>query len=54
MVFNKMDRLNADDTDVVQSMNGVIGISALNPQTARPLLEEIENKLWHGLTESVH
>lgn len=49
MVYNKMDRLSPQETDVVNAMAGVIGISAVQPQTARPLLEEIENKLWSGI-----
>lgn len=46
MVYNKMDRLSADQVDVVTSMNGVIGISATHPETAPPLLTAVEEKLW--------
>lgn len=48
MVFNKRDRLTPEARDVVSQLTGVIGISALEPETARPLLEAIEAKLWAG------
>ena len=48
MVFNKMDRLDPEQTDVVDSMTGVVGISALHRESAKPLLEQIEAKLWSG------
>lgn len=49
MVFNKMDRLTPEQADVVHSMTGVIGISAVHPSTAAPLLQAIETKLWTGV-----
>ncbi len=46
MVFNKMDRLSHDERAVVAAMSGVIGISALNIDSTKPLLDALEERLW--------
>jgi GTP-binding protein HflX len=46
LVYNKMDRLSAEERELVSTTTGVIPISALNAQSTRPLLGAMEDALW--------
>jgi GTP-binding protein HflX len=46
IVFNKIDRISADEASNILKRYDAIAISALNPETFKPLLFCIENKIW--------
>jgi GTP-binding protein HflX len=46
LVYNKMDRLTPEDRELVSATANVIPISALSPQSTRPLLGAMEDALW--------
>ncbi|MFC1823894.1 GTPase HflX [Thermodesulfobacteriota bacterium] len=50
LVLNKSDLLNPDETDSLAQNLGGIAISALNPQSLSPMLEQIEHTLWLNST----
>lgn len=45
-VFNKTDRLSPEVADNLCRLHGAMGLCALQRQTLRPLLAEIEARLW--------
>lgn len=45
-VFNKIDRLSPEVADNLCRLHGAMGLCALQRQTLRPLLAEIEARLW--------
>jgi GTP-binding protein HflX len=45
-VFNKIDRLSPEVADNLCRLHGAMGVCALQRQTLRPLLSEIEARLW--------
>jgi GTP-binding protein HflX len=49
LVFNKLDRMSKPDlTRRLRDHNGAVPISALRPESTRPLLSEVERILWHS------
>jgi GTP-binding protein HflX len=49
LVFNKLDRMSKLDLKHrLRDFNGAVPISALQPETTRPLLSEVERVLWHS------
>lgn len=45
LVFNKCDQLPAGQAEVLCQRYGAIGISALHPETLRPLIQQLEERL---------
>ncbi len=45
LVFNKCDQLPAGQADVLCQRYGAIGISSLHPETLRPLIQQLEDRL---------
>ncbi len=48
LVFNKADGLPAGEIEALKKRFNALTVSAINPSTLRPLLDEIEINLWHG------
>jgi GTPase len=46
IVFNKSDMVDRGTTDNIISRYGAVAVSALDPQTLRPLLGDIESRIW--------
>jgi GTPase len=46
LVFNKADKTDKITTDNIMSRYGAVAVSALDPQSLRPLLGEIESRIW--------
>jgi GTP-binding protein HflX len=46
MVFNKVDQLDPEEVEQRSKGYQAFCLSALRPDTARPLLEELERRLW--------
>lgn len=46
LIFNKVDKVSKEETENIVSRYNAIAISALNPKTFDPLLNEIERNLW--------
>lgn len=49
LVFNKCDRLGQPEVEAVCRRYGAIGVSALNPETLRPLMPHLEQRLIAAL-----
>jgi GTP-binding protein HflX len=45
LVFNKCDQLPTGQAEVLCQRYGAIGISALHPETLRPLIRHLEERL---------
>jgi GTP-binding protein HflX len=45
LVFNKCDQLPTGQAEVLCQRYGAIGISALHPETLRPLIQHLEERL---------
>jgi GTP-binding protein HflX len=57
LVLNKLDKLPAADAARLRAEHRAIGVSALDPQTLRPLLLAIEEGLWregHTVADAAH
>ncbi|MCE9536979.1 MAG: 50S ribosome-binding GTPase, partial [Nitrospirae bacterium] len=52
LVFNKCDQLPAKQAEVLCERYGAIGISALHPETLRPLIQQLEERLAVLVPES--
>lgn len=50
LVFNKIDKIPDDEREGLIKRYGAIAISALDPDTFKPLLETIEAYLWKTVT----
>jgi GTP-binding protein HflX len=46
LVFNKSDRLTPQEREGLAAGTGTVSISALDPQSTRPLLAAMEDALW--------
>ncbi|GAB6182288.1 GTPase HflX [Thermodesulfovibrio hydrogeniphilus] len=46
LVFNKIDKINLSDADVICKRYNAIGISAKQKETLLPLIEELKRRLW--------
>lgn len=46
IVFNKIDKMPADETEFILSRYNAIAISALRKETFTPFLEALENLIW--------
>jgi GTP-binding protein HflX len=47
-VFNKTDRLDPELAENLCAGAGALGVSALRRDTLRPLLAEVEARVWRG------
>ncbi|MDA8325445.1 MAG: GTPase HflX [Nitrospiraceae bacterium] len=47
VVFNKADRLSADEAGALSARYGAVAVSALAPSTFGPLLAALEDAIWH-------
>ena len=45
IVYNKTDLLKAGESDWLSDKDGV-AVSAISPDTLRPLVERIEQQIW--------
>ena len=48
LVFNKTDRISADIVDRIMPRYDATAVSAVRPESLRPLLAEIENRIWQN------
>lgn len=48
LVFNKTDRLPADEAEFIRMRFNAITVSALDPSSFRPLLDSIETFIWNS------
>lgn len=48
LVFNKTDRLPADEVEGIKMRFSAIAISAIDPSSFKPLLDAIETHIWYG------
>lgn len=48
LVFNKTDRLPADETEFIRMRFNALAVSALDPSSLSPMLEAIETFIWNS------
>lgn len=48
LVFNKMDRLPADEAEFIRMRFNALAVSALDPSSLSPVLEAIETFIWNS------
>jgi GTP-binding protein HflX len=48
LVFNKLDKVQADEAAHVEARHGAIAISAKRPETLAPLLQAVEYRIWES------
>jgi len=54
IVFNKSDMVDRNTTENITSRYGAVAVSALDPQSLRPLLGEIESRIWEPKNGNGH
>lgn len=53
LVFNKTDRISADEVEHLKVRHGAVAVSAVDLSTFRPLLDAVEARVWNSKLEEV-
>ncbi|MBF0558366.1 MAG: GTPase HflX [Nitrospirae bacterium] len=52
LVFNKLDKISADEAEHIIARHGAIAVSAMRTETLPPLLRAVESRIWASKAES--